>query len=426
MDEKRAVQWAVYDASVDAPFLPKDIFSESLCVDGLTLCDEALCADGEGSVYVLAGEWGKCYEIKMADAAFKAVRFSADPRALKVGEQLAYEAAAVECDDDTCFMYTCRHEGEYLVIGGAKAPFYIGERTILAKEDTPGEWYYPQPIGNVGEGGTLGEFTWVAQEFIDNLYEPVRARHPEYITRTEIGKDESGEHTMYCYEYTPENYEITMFLTSGVHGCEGVGYYAISKIMQLIADATPEDKMLYTLRQQVRFVVIPLVNMWGMSHEHIRPNCAGHDLNRDFENLTQQETRNVMACFEKYVKDVSIAMDFHTSYDPNVEVWFNFINFTDNAVANYKTTNHLYHRYCDLGYTVEKTDMTRLPGKYRKKSMYLEGAIWNKYGVPTITAEYTVNGKMPTPYSETAMTLAVETYGNLIIQNALFFLQKNR
>jgi hypothetical protein len=116
-------------------------------------------------------------------------------------------------------------------------------------------------------------------------------------------------------------------------------------------------------------------------------------------------------------------MDFHISVNRNVELWFNFINYTENAVANYKTTNHIYHRFLALGHTNEKTDLSKLPGSYTKGSQYLEGFLFNEYGVPTITVEYTDNAKMPPSYSDACMTLAVETYINFIIQNSLFYLQ---
>ena len=106
-------------------------------------------------------------------------------------------------------------------------------------------------------------------------------------------------------------------------------------------------------------------------------------------------------------------------------LYFNFINYADNAVANYKTTNHMYHRYMELGYTTKFTPLEKVPGSYTKGSMYFEGRIWNEYGIPTITVEYvtTPASKFPKVFSDKCMTLAVETYMNFIIQNSLFYLQ---
>lgn len=322
-------------------------------------------------------------------------------------------------------MYNCRRsdKNEYLVIyTGTTTPIYIGERTIIAKADTQDSWYIQKPVGEISST----QRSWTSEEFVNNLYEPVRNRYPDYITRTNIGKDAKGKYNMYCYVYAPENYETTIFINGGTHGDEGVGYFALAKVMQLIADATPEDALLYTIRQKVRFVVIPLVNVYSVSNRNTRQNGNGVDLNRDYENLTQQETKNVMACIAKYADEIDVAMDFHiaNASPTNAPVYFNFINYSDNAVVNYKTTNHMYHRYKELGYAIENPDLSRVPGSYTKSNPYFEGRIWNQYGIPTITVEYLTTARFPAEYSDACMTMAVETYMNFIIQNGLFYIQK--
>ena len=427
-----------YNASEDAPFLPKDIFTNALYAPGITLGQsEKYVLDAtdktDTGAFVLQGEYGKCYEIKIPAGVpqVRAARIPRDPRTFSAGQRLVYgsELSLKNLNEPTAevsFMYTCRAYGEYLVIyTGTEDPFYIGERTIIQNTDTAGPWYIPESVGSVIDDKTLGDLSWTSEEVVDNLYEPVRARYPEYITRENIGKDQTGTFNMYCYVYAPENYKVTLFLASGVHGDEEVGYFALAKCMQLIADATPEDEPLYTLRQKVRFVVIPIVNVWSVSTEHVRANGTGVDLNRNFDDLSQQETKNAMACFAKYAKDVSVFMDFHIAGISNVALYYNFINYSDNAVANYKTTNHMYHRYMELGYAKAGTPLTKVPGSYTKGSEYFEGRIWNEYQIPTITVEYvtTPASKFPTVFTDKCMTLAVETYMNFIIQNALFYLQ---
>ena len=430
---------AKYDASQDAPFLPKDIFSSELYAPGIVLGQSGqnvLDVTNQTNVgaFVFKGEYGKCYEVKIPAGVpcAAAVRFSADPCKLSPGQQLtggtSVKSLVQKPSRQTSFMYVCRTYGEYLVIYTGNAnPIYIGERTIVQQTDTQGPWYIPEPVGSIIGDKKLGDANWRSEAFFDNMYEPLRKKYPDYISRSSIGKDATGKYDMYCYVYEPENYKTTMFLVGGTHGDEIVGYFALAKTMQLIADATPEDVLLYELRQKVRFVVIPIVNVWSVSNSHTRANGNGSDLNRDYQNLTQQESKNVMACFDQYAKDVSVVMDFHIANACPVEVamYFNFINFTDNAVANYKTTNHMYHRYKELGHAGTYTDLSRVPGSYTKGSQYFEGRIWNQYGVPTITVEYLTTRNFPQEYSDKCMTLAVETYMNFIIQNGLFYIQEN-
>ena len=430
-------QWATYYSEGDEPFLPKDIFTPELYVTGFTTgdpdCGWVERTDREDTgAFVLKGEYGKCYEIKVPAGTQRilAVRLKSDPTQEAVGEKFRY-SDTVLCDKgavekETAFMYTCRNQGEYLLLyTNSSDPVYIGERTIVQDSDiTQDQWYIPETVGSIGLDCTYGSLLWSAETVLEKLYEPVRQRHPEYITREVIGKDQSGKYDMYAYIYTPEHYETTMFLNGGTHGDEQTAYFALAKVMELIADAKPEDTLLYTLRHKVRFVVVPMLNVWSISEVHLRTNSTGQDLNRDFDDLTQQESKNFIAFFEKYAAETRILMDFHIAASSKVAVYFNFINFSDNAVANYKTTNHMYHRYMELGYGREDTDLSKVPGSYTKSDKYLEGRIWNSYGIPTITVEYVTSSGhgFPEGTSSAAMTAAVETQMNFIIQNALYFL----
>lgn len=431
-------QWATYNASEDAPFLPKDIFSQEMYKTGFVTGD-AECGwlevtDREDvGAFVFKGEFGKCYEVKVPAGAQRvlAVKLRSDPTQEAVGKKIYYMDDALcdkgEVTEETAFMYVCRKQDEYLlVLTNSADPIYIGERTMVQDTDITGDrWWTPaEAVGSIGGDCTYGNFMWSSDTVLEKLYEPVRQRHPDYITREVIGKDQSGKYDMYAYIYAPENYETTMFLNGGTHGDEQTAYFALAKVMELIADAKPEDNLLYTLRHKVRFVVIPILNVWSASESHIRYNVTGADLNRDFDYLVQQESKNLMAFFEKYAKDARILMDFHIAAGSKVSVYFNFINYSDNAVANYKATNHMYHRYKELGYGQNDTDLSKIPGSYKKSDKYLEGRIWNQFGVPTITVEYVTSAGhgFPEGTSSAAMTAAVETQMNFIIQNALFFL----
>lgn len=435
------IAWATYNASGDEPFLPKDIFSEEMYVPGVFLNREKGCMEiterTDVGAFVLKGEFGKCYEVKVPAgvASVCAAHFMIDPRAAEAGTEEYYSEALFEGEgltQESAFMYTCRKEEEYLVVStGSADPIYIGQRSILEAADTEDAWYVPEAVGGIGREPTLGDILWTSEEVLNKMYEPVRQRHPDYITRTVIGKDETGTYDMYGYVYTPKNYEITMFITGGMHADEEIAYFSLAKIMQLIADAKPEDQLLYTLRQKVRFVVVPMINVWsvsqhnaGLSKSRLRYNANSVDLNRDFGDLSQAESKNVMAYFAQYADEAVMAMDFHIAETANISMWFNFINYTDNAVANYKTTNHFYHRYMEMGYAKENTSLSHVPGSYTKSDKYIEGRIWNEYKVPTITVEYVNNSNFPSAYSSDCMTMAVETYINFIIQNALFYLQE--
>lgn len=79
----------------------------------------------------------------------------------------------------------------------------------------------------------------------------------------------------------------------------------------------------------------------------------------------------------------------------------------------------------ELGYSPTNPNLSKIPGSYTKSSAYLEGRLWNEFKVPTITIEHVLHGMFPDAHSSESMSLAVEIFGNFIVQNALFFIAKN-
>ena len=331
---------------------------------------------------------------------------------------------------DTDFMHIPQQD-EYLVIVTVNKldDVYIGEQTIVAEGESNIDWWIPEEQGSIrrGDSNLMGDIDWTSEEFIDNMYEPVRKAHPEYITRNVIGKDQSGQYNMYSYIYTPENYKVTFLLASGIHADEEASYFALARIMNLIANATEEDTHLYFLRQNVRFVVIPLMNPWGVSQaKNTRTNSAGIDLNRDFFDMSQQESNNIIAEFEKYADSASMLIDFHCSGDKGKnDMFYNFPIQEPNAPIIFRTLNQLHHRQKELGYVEKLQAIDCIPGPYLwtgSRNVDTKGYVY--LGVPSMTAEHFLYGlNFPAAYSAKSMTHAVEAFGNMIIQNAYFFVE---
>jgi len=63
-----------------------------------------------------------------------------------------------------------------------------------------------------------------------------------------------------------------------------------------------------------------------------------------------------------------------------------------------------------------------MDGKY-SASRTLQSYLWNEHGISPITVEYMnfTSGKSPAKGSCDGLTMAVEIFGNFIIQNALCF-----
>lgn len=121
-----------------------------------------------------------------------------------------------------------------------------------------------------------------------------------------IGKDQSGQYDMYMvYLGTPSN--PTMLITSVMHGTEWQGAQYGLSFMEMLRDNTFHDKLWRNkLLDNFHIIYIPVVNPWGLENTtpyalvQGRYNSTGTDLNRDFDNFTQAESRNVRDVILKY------------------------------------------------------------------------------------------------------------------------------
>ena len=172
-----------------------------------------------------------------------------------------------------------------------------------------------------------------SDEIINKFYEPLRQSYPDYISRSMIGTDTSGQYQMWLYDFCPENYETCVFLQSGVHPIETEGYLGLARIMEMIAKNELPD-----LRSKVRFLVIPVVSVYGVSKKaqadsiikryDISHNVLGINSNRDCYERCLNETKNVLSVVEKNKDIIDFGFDFHTT---TTEEWGDYLTvYPDN------------------------------------------------------------------------------------------------
>lgn len=82
-----------YHIEEDGPFLPKEIFLDTMYCPGFVpvITEERFAVKyvpDEGGAFILQGAFGKCYEVAFSKAAkvITAMSVSKDPRLLAVGE----------------------------------------------------------------------------------------------------------------------------------------------------------------------------------------------------------------------------------------------------------------------------------------------------------------------------------------------------
>lgn len=121
-----------------------------------------------------------------------------------------------------------------------------------------------------------------------------------------IGRDSSDSYNMYLIEMGTKG-KPAMLITAGMHGPEWAGTQYSLKFFEDIRDNTfPDRQFRNFLLSNFHILYIPMVNPWGIDRTTPyaqvlgRNNPNGVDLNRDFFEFTQRESRNVKEIMDRY------------------------------------------------------------------------------------------------------------------------------
>lgn len=228
--------------------------------------------------------------------------------------------------------------------------------------DNFGYWTPPtQPSTAWGQNGV--PLTKDPELSINALYEPLRTAHPEYISRTTLGKDQSGVHNIYRYVFTPANYSKTVVLSAGTHGNEYTAFFTLWRFLYHLVNDWRKYPQLEYIRKNVRLVVLPMNNPWSFANFK-RQNSRGVDLNRNTDYLweyitgtnfqeggtnykgtapfSEIETVYFKQTLEAYKEAVS-SIDFHTITTVEAE----HIVYTPYLINQY---NHIFDNVIDWLY----------------------------------------------------------------------------
>lgn len=259
-----------------------------------------------------------------------------------------------------------------------------------------------------------------SDEIVNKFYEPLRRAYPDYISRSMIGTDTSGQYQMWLYDFCPDSYEACVFLQGGVHPIETEGYLGLARIMEMIAKNEFPD-----LRSKVRFLVVPIVSVYGVSKKaqadsvikryDIPHNVLGINSNRDCYERRLDETKNVLAVVEKNKDIIDFGFDFHTT---TTEDWGDYLTVYPDNLPHYKEFVMLNNilRSRNIKGRQERVVYSGSSSEYPTGSNAASYAsyITEELGIPMCTLEHSdfiFDNSLGTP---AAMTRAVELYLNHI------------
>ncbi len=158
--------------------------------------------------------------------------------------------------------------------------------------------------------------TWIsAQELITskdiNSWATDLAEKP-FVSLFEIGKSFDGNPINLMQIGNPESKDLVMVL-SRQHPPEITGWLAMKWFVEALC---VEDSLAAEFRKRYQVFVVPLVNPDGVDNGNWRHGSGGIDLNRDWEDFNQPETRAVKKFMEQQVeKDGKFffSVDFHST-----------------------------------------------------------------------------------------------------------------
>lgn len=119
------------------------------------------------------------------------------------------------------------------------------------------------------------------------MYDLLVSKFPDYVSKKILGKDDFANDIIrydFKFEDVPTTVEERktpkMILVSGMHN-ERAGVYNLYQAMKQICESWETDELLETLRRNVHFIVVPVVNVYGYDND-TRKNGKGVDLSRNF------------------------------------------------------------------------------------------------------------------------------------------------
>ena len=160
--------------------------------------------------------------------------------------------------------------------------------------------------------------TWIsAQELITsteiNNWSAKLDEKP-FVSMQEIGKSIEGKPINLLQIGNPESKKMIMVL-SRQHPPEVTGWLAMKWFVETLCYETVDAER---FRNEYCVFVVPLVNPDGVENGHWRHNSGGIDLNRDWEDFNQPETRAIRDFMQKKVAEGGkfyFGIDFHSTFE---------------------------------------------------------------------------------------------------------------
>jgi hypothetical protein len=137
----------------------------------------------------------------------------------------------------------------------------------------------------------------------------------DFVERIKIGESTEGR-TLEVLKIGEADDSKMLMVISMQHPPEIPGYLAMKAFVKTICEDSPEARK---FRSKYNLYVMPQMNPDGVANGHWRHNVGGIDLNRDWVNFNQPETRALSTFMENKVLESGgkfiFAADFHATWE---------------------------------------------------------------------------------------------------------------
>lgn len=132
-------------------------------------------------------------------------------------------------------------------------------------------------------GYLINVFSATQVEYM-TLWDSLVADHPDWVTKSTLGTDQSGTYPIHLLDFKPRDVENTLIVFCGTHGNEVYISYLMYLFMRQVAERWETSRHLERIRNRTRILMIPIVQPWGTYQTPMtRQNSRSVDINRNWD-----------------------------------------------------------------------------------------------------------------------------------------------
>lgn len=218
------------------------------------------------------------------------------------------------------------------------------------------------------------------------MFTALATANPDYVTETLLGKDSTNTYEIKSYvldapSAISSGYESAMgrdkptfIITAGLHGVEPDAVHSVYHFMKDLCENYMESDHLEYLRNNVKFVIVPLSNPWGYVNQSYN-NANDVDLNKNFAHgyrtngtantganaYSEVETTLLKGVFDSYPKAI-FHLECHGKYGEDTSIaqtiWFSLMRSLNSdliEICAETITKQIGRRTYKLGHNANKS-----------------------------------------------------------------------